>query len=139
MPEKRQTLLFTATVTEPILALRDSSEKPPFVHVCDMETSTVSTLDQLYVFVPSHVRQVYLSPYLAIGRLQGQVCDHFLWTLLNEPIDYGDAQRLGYPLHSIAFGNVATRTTQLSGEIQGRSDQSAGIDRCWQPVRTSRL
>ncbi|KAI9496760.1 P-loop containing nucleoside triphosphate hydrolase protein [Zychaea mexicana] len=67
LPEKRQTLLFTATMTDSILAIRDAKEDPrkkPFVHLCDMSTSTVSTLDQYYMFVPSNVRTVYLAHIL---------------------------------------------------------------------------
>ncbi|KAJ2960646.1 hypothetical protein NQZ79_g4004 [Umbelopsis isabellina] len=63
IPEKRQTLLFTATMTDSILALSDAEEDPkkrPFLYQCDTSISTVSTLDQSYVFVPSHVREVYL-------------------------------------------------------------------------------
>ncbi|CAM0137965.1 putative RNA helicase [Umbelopsis sp. WA50703] len=63
IPEKRQTLLFTATMTDSILALSDAEEdarKRPFLYQCDTSISTVSTLDQSYVFVPSHVREVYL-------------------------------------------------------------------------------
>ncbi|KAI9304347.1 P-loop containing nucleoside triphosphate hydrolase protein [Cunninghamella echinulata] len=65
--EKRQTLLFTATMTESILALQEAEENPkkkPFVHVCAMDTHTVATLEQLYIFVPSHVKQVYLTHLL---------------------------------------------------------------------------
>ncbi|KAI8139806.1 P-loop containing nucleoside triphosphate hydrolase protein [Fennellomyces sp. T-0311] len=67
LPEKRQTLLFTATMTDSILAIRDAKEDPkkqPFVHLCDMSVSTVATLDQYYLFVPSHVRAVYLAHIL---------------------------------------------------------------------------
>ncbi|CAO3659170.1 unnamed protein product [Umbelopsis vinacea] len=63
IPEKRQTLLFTATMTDSILALSEAEEDPkkrPFLYQCDTSISTVSTLDQYYVFVPSHVREVYL-------------------------------------------------------------------------------
>ncbi|SAL95415.1 hypothetical protein [Absidia glauca] len=63
MPTDRHTLLFTATMTDSILALQEAQTDPkkkPFVHVCAMDTHTVSTLDQLYVFVPSQVRHVYL-------------------------------------------------------------------------------
>lgn len=73
MPKERQTLLFTATMTESILALRDAEEDPskkPFVHVCDMSTSTVNTLDQFYVFVPSHVKVVYLAHLLRSEELK---------------------------------------------------------------------
>ncbi|KAI8873283.1 DEAD-domain-containing protein [Ramicandelaber brevisporus] len=63
IPKKRQTLLFTATVTEPIMALRDREEDPakrPFVHICKSDISTVSTLVQKFVLAPSHVREMYL-------------------------------------------------------------------------------
>ncbi|KAI8099920.1 P-loop containing nucleoside triphosphate hydrolase protein [Halteromyces radiatus] len=63
MPTKRQTLLFTATMTDSILALQEAQKDPkkkPYVHVCAMDTHTVATLDQFYVFVPSQVRPVYL-------------------------------------------------------------------------------
>ncbi|KAG2215996.1 hypothetical protein INT46_007056 [Mucor plumbeus] len=73
LPKQRQTLLFTATMTESILALRDAEEdasKRPFVHMCDMSTSTVNTLDQFYVFVPSQVRMVYLAHLLRTDDLK---------------------------------------------------------------------
>src|SRR4051794_39708378 len=44
IPPKRQTLLFTATITESILALQHGSHQP-FVYLCDTHISTVSTLD----------------------------------------------------------------------------------------------
>ncbi|CAO3619193.1 unnamed protein product [Mucor hiemalis] len=73
LPKDRQTLLFTATMTESILALRDAEEDPkkkPFVHMCDMSTSTVSTLDQFYVFVPSQVKIAYLAHLLRTDDLK---------------------------------------------------------------------
>jgi ATP-dependent RNA helicase DDX49/DBP8 len=73
LPKNRQTLLFTATMTESILALKDAEENPakrPFVHVCDMSISTVNTLDQFYVFVPSQVKVVYLAHLLRTDDLK---------------------------------------------------------------------
>ncbi|KAI8086833.1 P-loop containing nucleoside triphosphate hydrolase protein [Gilbertella persicaria] len=73
LPKQRQTLLFTATMTDSILALRDAEEDPqkkPFVHMCNMATSTVNTLDQFYVFVPSQVRTVYLAHLLQSDDLK---------------------------------------------------------------------
>ncbi|KAI8987716.1 P-loop containing nucleoside triphosphate hydrolase protein [Mycotypha africana] len=73
LPKQRQTLLFTATMTESILALRDAEEDPkkkPFVHVCDMSVSTVATLDQYYIFVPSQVKMVYLAHLLRTDDLK---------------------------------------------------------------------
>ncbi|KAL1924558.1 uncharacterized protein VTP21DRAFT_4212 [Calcarisporiella thermophila] len=73
LPQKRQTLLFTATMTENILALRDSESDPskkPFVYICDTREQTVSKLDQRYVFIPSHVRETYLTYLLRIPQLE---------------------------------------------------------------------
>ncbi|RKP07368.1 P-loop containing nucleoside triphosphate hydrolase protein, partial [Thamnocephalis sphaerospora] len=69
LPRDRQTLLYTATLTEAILALQhgDGAEegaerKPaPFVYRCDTGIATVATLRQRYLFVPSHVREAYLA------------------------------------------------------------------------------
>lgn len=69
LPKERQTLLFTATMTDAILALQNS-EKKPFTHMCDMGVSTVDTLDQRYVFVPSQVRVVYLVHLLQTEDLE---------------------------------------------------------------------
>ncbi|KAJ2809056.1 putative RNA helicase [Coemansia guatemalensis] len=76
IPKQRQTLLFTATVTPSILALRDrpssAGQQPPFVHVCDSGVSTVAQLTQQYVFVPSHVKEAYLVQLLttSVAKLE---------------------------------------------------------------------
>jgi len=69
LPEKRQTLLFTATMTDAILELagpKDSKPAPgakpaPFVYQCQTAVSTVSTLTQSYIFLPSYIRETYLA------------------------------------------------------------------------------
>ncbi|RUS16767.1 P-loop containing nucleoside triphosphate hydrolase protein [Endogone sp. FLAS-F59071] len=71
VPSKRQTLLFTATMTESILALRQG-DRTPFVYQCDTRVSTVSTLTQSYVFVPSHVRETYLAYLLRCDDFAGK-------------------------------------------------------------------
>ncbi|EIM22525.1 DEAD-domain-containing protein [Wallemia mellicola CBS 633.66] len=64
LPTKRQTLLFTATATPAIISLKDKKpaegKQPPFVHLLQDDHSTPESLQQLYVHVPSHVRDVYL-------------------------------------------------------------------------------
>jgi len=61
----RQTLLFTATLTEPVLALQSKPQaagKPKvFTHVSREVITTPAGLTQKYVFVPSQVREVYLT------------------------------------------------------------------------------
>ncbi|KAF9336188.1 putative RNA helicase [Podila minutissima] len=69
LPEKRQTLLFTATMTDSILELagpKDDKPVPgakpaPFVYQCKTAVSTVATLTQSYIFLPSYIRETYLA------------------------------------------------------------------------------
>ncbi|KAF9907118.1 hypothetical protein BX616_000523 [Lobosporangium transversale] len=72
LPKKRQTLLFTATMTDAVLELSkpnpEDSPSPstpakplPFVYQCKNTVSTVSTLTQSYIFIPSHLRETYLT------------------------------------------------------------------------------
>jgi ATP-dependent RNA helicase DDX49/DBP8 len=60
----RQTLLFTATLTEEIEALAKKEpgkgEKKPVLCQIEQSTSTPATLDQRYLFIPSHVKEPYL-------------------------------------------------------------------------------
>ncbi|KAJ2477420.1 putative RNA helicase [Coemansia sp. RSA 2131] len=74
VPKKRQTLLFTATMTDSILALRDREGAQPFVHLCDTGISTVAALQQSYMFVPSHVKEAYLVHLLmtSVSRLEAR-------------------------------------------------------------------
>jgi ATP-dependent RNA helicase DDX49/DBP8 len=60
----RQTLLFTATLTEEIEALANKEpaegEKKPILCQIEQSTTTPATLDQRYLFIPSHVKEPYL-------------------------------------------------------------------------------
>ncbi|KAJ2997840.1 hypothetical protein HDV02_005110 [Globomyces sp. JEL0801] len=67
LPKKRQTLLFSATMSPEIESLEFGS-KPPFVYSCATRYDTVSQLDQRYLFVPSGVRESYLV-YLLLNDL----------------------------------------------------------------------
>ncbi|EST06090.1 DNA/RNA helicase, DEAD/DEAH box type, N-terminal [Kalmanozyma brasiliensis GHG001] len=59
-----QTLLFTATLTEEVVELanakRPEGKPEPMVCKIEMDTKTPATLEQRYVFVPSHIREPYL-------------------------------------------------------------------------------
>ncbi|CAO1631179.1 unnamed protein product [Parajaminaea phylloscopi] len=66
-PAKRQTLLFSATLTPEIQALATArlaaggeEAKPIKVETIEFDTKTPENLKQRYIFVPSHVREVYL-------------------------------------------------------------------------------
>jgi ATP-dependent RNA helicase DDX49/DBP8 len=62
--DERQTLMFTATLTEDILTLgqrKDSKGNTPFVHQCDSNLLSVAKgLEQSYMLMPSHVRDAHL-------------------------------------------------------------------------------
>ncbi|KAJ2658970.1 putative RNA helicase [Coemansia sp. RSA 1200] len=75
LPKTRNTLLFTATMTPHILALRNKPSSPPFVHVCKSDVVTVSSLVQYYIFVPSHVKEAYLVHLLKsnVGKLEKRI------------------------------------------------------------------
>ncbi len=66
LPSKKtlQTLLFTATLTGEVeefaKAKRPEGKLPPMVCKIEMDTKTPETLEQRYVFVPSHIREPYL-------------------------------------------------------------------------------
>ncbi|CUM62900.1 uncharacterized protein PRCAT00000459001 [Priceomyces carsonii] len=64
--EKRQTLLFTATVTDAVRALKDKPKPkgklPVFIHEVESidNVAIPTTLHLSYVFVPSYVKEAYL-------------------------------------------------------------------------------
>ncbi|WBW73951.1 ATP-dependent RNA helicase Dbp8 [Schizosaccharomyces osmophilus] len=69
--ENRQTLLFTATITDAIRQLKEKptkGNKPPLClyEIESDKISVPSTLQQDYVFVASHVREAYLVHLLSI-------------------------------------------------------------------------
>ncbi|KAI6151975.1 P-loop containing nucleoside triphosphate hydrolase protein [Pisolithus tinctorius] len=61
---KRQTCLFTATLTPAVEVLAETRPKPgkmkPFFHRAESPVETVANLKQHYLLVPYHVREVYL-------------------------------------------------------------------------------
>ncbi|KAJ3411822.1 Glycosyl phosphatidyl inositol anchor synthesis [Chytridiales sp. JEL 0842] len=61
VPKKRQTLLFTATMTAEIESLQFSGSSKPFIYQCETRFQTVEKLDQRYLFIPSLVRDPYLT------------------------------------------------------------------------------
>jgi ATP-dependent RNA helicase DDX49/DBP8 len=67
LPSKRQTLLFSATMTEEIENLEFKSQKP-YVYSC-ARFDTNESCEQKYLFIPSTVREVYLS-YLLLNDLE---------------------------------------------------------------------
>lgn len=70
--EKRQTLLFTATVTDAVRSLKDApvkpGKKPVFIHEVTNpdDVAIPSTLTQSYLLIPSYIKEAYLYSILTI-------------------------------------------------------------------------
>ncbi|CAK7902621.1 ATP-dependent RNA helicase Dbp8p [[Candida] anglica] len=70
--DKRQTLLFTATVTDAVRALKDkpTAAGKPDVFIHEVETvdkvAIPSTLAIQYIFIPSYVKEAYLNSILTL-------------------------------------------------------------------------
>lgn len=60
LPKTRQTLLFSATMTDNLQTLLELSSNNAFFYQAYEGLKTVDTLKQEYVFVPKHVKDVYL-------------------------------------------------------------------------------
>lgn len=60
LPHKRQTLIFSATLTDTLKQLRALTDNNCFFWSELKKTATVSTLDQKYIFIPAKVRDTYL-------------------------------------------------------------------------------
>jgi len=60
VPSKRQTLLFSATLTDTLQELRELSCNEPFYHEVKSDIATVKELDQRYILTPATVRDSYL-------------------------------------------------------------------------------
>nr|CAH0102147.1 unnamed protein product [Daphnia galeata] len=60
LPEKRQTLLFSATITDTLNKLREVALNKPFMWSAPVETATVEELDQRYILVPADFKDGYL-------------------------------------------------------------------------------
>jgi len=60
LPKKRQTLLFSATITSDLQTLLELSSNKPFFYEAYEGFKTVDTLKQQYVFIPKNVKDVYL-------------------------------------------------------------------------------
>ncbi|OAF68308.1 hypothetical protein A3Q56_03954 [Intoshia linei] len=60
IPENRQTLLFSATSTNVLKSLPSSSNRKPFVYGLDTQPTTVTELDQRYIFMPANMKDAVL-------------------------------------------------------------------------------
>lgn len=60
LPKNRQTLLFSATMTSDLEALRELSLDKAYFYEAYEGLETVKSLKEQYIFVPENVKEVYL-------------------------------------------------------------------------------
>ncbi|EGW34136.1 uncharacterized protein SPAPADRAFT_59553 [Spathaspora passalidarum NRRL Y-27907] len=82
--ENRQTLLFTATVTDAVRALKDAPAKegklPVFMHEVETvdKVAIPNSLSIKYVFVPSYVKEAYLHSILSLEQYKDKTAVIFV-------------------------------------------------------------
>lgn len=113
-PEKRQTLLFTATMTESVRSLK---EKPPAKGKLPVFTHEIETLDNVaipetlsvkYIFVPSYVKEAYLHSALSLPQYENNLCMIFVNRTMTAELLLKTLKKVGF------------RTTSLHSEMPQR-------------------
>lgn len=77
LPSKRQTLLFSATLTDTLQELKNIALNQPFFWESPSETRTVEELDQRYILTPEKVKDAYL-----VHLIQTFTDEHHDWSII---------------------------------------------------------
>ncbi|XP_019953958.2 probable ATP-dependent RNA helicase DDX49 [Paralichthys olivaceus] len=77
LPAKRQTLLFSATLTDTLQELKSIAMNKPFFWESTSETRTVEELDQRYILTPEKVKEAYL-----VHLIQTFTDEHDDWSII---------------------------------------------------------
>ncbi|XP_068591040.1 probable ATP-dependent RNA helicase DDX49 [Cebidichthys violaceus] len=77
LPAKRQTLLFSATLTDTLHELKNIAMNKPFFWESTSETRTVEELDQRYILTPEKVKDAYL-----VHLIQTFTDEHDDWSIM---------------------------------------------------------
>lgn len=77
LPAKRQTLLFSATLTDTLQELKNIAMNQPFFWESKSETRTVEELDQRYILTPEKVKDAYL-----VHLIQTFTDEHDDWSII---------------------------------------------------------
>uniref|UniRef100_A0A3P9CJ45 Probable ATP-dependent RNA helicase DDX49 n=1 Tax=Maylandia zebra TaxID=106582 RepID=A0A3P9CJ45_9CICH len=77
LPAKRQTMLFSATLTDTLQELKSIAMNEPFFWESKSETRTVEELDQRYILTPEKVKDAYL-----VHLIQTFTDEHDDWSII---------------------------------------------------------
>ncbi|XP_005531724.2 PREDICTED: probable ATP-dependent RNA helicase DDX49 [Pseudopodoces humilis] len=102
VPERRQTLLFSATLTATLSELRGLAANSPFFWEAPSQVRTVEQLEQRYVLVPEAVKDAYL-----VQLVQSFQQQHEDWAIIIFTKTCKDCQVLNMMLRRFRFPSVA--------------------------------
>ncbi|KFQ80373.1 putative ATP-dependent RNA helicase DDX49, partial [Phoenicopterus ruber ruber] len=102
VPARRQTLLFSATLTDTLKELKSLAANRPFFWEAVSEVRTVDELDQRYLLVPEAVKDAYL-----VHLIQTFQDEHEDWSIIIFTKTCKDCQVLNMMLKKYNFPSVA--------------------------------
>ncbi|NWR60618.1 DDX49 helicase, partial [Bucorvus abyssinicus] len=102
VPARRQTLLFSATLTDTLNELKSLAANRPFCWEAAAEVRTVDELDQRYLLVPEAVKDAYL-----VHLVQTFQDEHEDWSIIIFTRTCKDCQVLNMMLRKFSFPSVA--------------------------------
>ncbi|KFR07806.1 putative ATP-dependent RNA helicase DDX49, partial [Opisthocomus hoazin] len=102
VPARRQTLLFSATLTDTLKELKGLARNRPFFWEAVSEVRTVDELDQRYLLVPEALKDAYL-----VHLIQTFQDEHEDWSVIVFTKTCKDCQVLNMMLRKFSFPSVA--------------------------------
>ncbi|XP_030073184.1 putative ATP-dependent RNA helicase DDX49 isoform X1 [Microcaecilia unicolor] len=102
IPAQRQTLLFSATLTDTLQQLKTIAMNKPFFWESSSEVRTVDELDQRYILVPEKVKDAYL-----VHLIQKFQDEHEDWSIIIFTSTCKTCQILNMMLREFNFPSVA--------------------------------
>lgn len=102
LPERRQTLLFSATLTNTLQELQGITTNKPFFWESKSETRTVDELDQRYILTPEKIKDAYL-----VHLIQTFTDQHSDWSIIIFTKTCKDCQVLTMMLREFNFPTIS--------------------------------
>ncbi|KAB0799222.1 hypothetical protein PPYR_07102 [Photinus pyralis] len=102
LPKAKQTLFFSATITETLEKLKETIGTDPFLYEAPADVATVEELDQHYVLTPQDVRDAYLVETIRTFRSKNTSGNIMIFTDTCKK-----CQILSMTLNEVGFENVA--------------------------------
>ncbi|XP_010784154.1 probable ATP-dependent RNA helicase DDX49 [Notothenia coriiceps] len=102
LPAKRQTLLFSATLTDTLHDLKSIAMNRPFFWESKSDTRTVEELDQRYILTPEKVKDAYL-----VHLIQKFTDEHDDWSIIIFVNTCKDCQILTMMMREFNFPTIS--------------------------------